>query len=540
MNKKKHTLLLAPLIIAYSLQSMEIDSHADIHTMEIDPPAPTLYLIHPKKYEQFRLARSYGTVRSNFDFLPQDLFQTHIRQPLAKIISGKFKYAILNHNYNYQETDRDNNELLKHISLGLQKDIVFRYHDGNYTLAPDIGCNYVMWDEASRNRNILTHIHKNDAFKNKYAQLLCTKKQENSEITICFPVEQCRNNNKTTLAVHVTGKPGNIYSCKSNVTHQVISNDGEWLAMALGCQLENDNSVMLFNLASSEFDYTFPFTAPVTALCAAHKSPLFVACSKDNVQLIMPNYFTYNLSNSNNTANNTIIGAQFSHDDRRLITYGGNILELHYVDDESQLRKGSSSYMSRPIIMKNQIVKALFTPDDKLIIVAMANGKLGFYNGLTGQSLLQYHATWSYDDVADIDNQPPLILYSSKNRLLFSYPAQHINFSTFVVRKASGKFDFLMSYNFYPDNPKAMGLTEDERSVVFIHHDDKISMLHLYGDGDMMDIDFIEQEAHIYQLCELFQACKQYKTHQPTKTRNFNARTFVNTIRTYIKSCKKK
>jgi WD40 repeat protein len=524
MNKK-HILLLAPLIIAYSLQSMEID-----------PPAPTLYLIHPEKYEIFRLTRPYGTVRSNFDCLSQDLFKTHIRQPLAKIISGKFKHAILNNNW--QEKTRHipyNPDVLKPIFLGLQKDTVFQHHDGNYTLAPNIGCNYVMWDETPRNRKVITATSIMPNFAGKYAQLLCNAKQEKPEIAVYFPWEQYVNDNKAQFSVVIADKPVSSYSLKSRITHQVMSNDGEWLA--LGCQRESYSNVTLFNLTS----FTSSSTSPrerITALSAAHKSPLFVACLEDNtIQLITPIHSTYiRDAKSGSTNNNTVIDAQFSQDDQRLITYGENILELLYLPE-----KGSTSYINFTITVgDDHIRKALFTPDGKRIIIAMANGDLFFYDGFTGQPVTHYEASWRYHATIGIDNQPPLILCSSKNRLLFSLdPAQHImanNVDTFVVRKSSGKFNFLMPIHFYPYNPRAMGLTEDERSVVFIHNDDKVSILHLYTDRDMKDIDFIEQEAHIYQLCELFQICKQCKIYQPYRTRNYNAHTLVNTIRTYIKN----
>jgi hypothetical protein len=148
---------------------------------------------------------------------------------------------------------------------------------------------------------------------------------------------------------------------------------------------------------------------------------------------------------------------------------------------------------------------------------------------------------WRCDDVADIDDRAPLILCSTKNKLVLSLDTAHhtdITIYTFVVRKMSGKFNFLTAYNFYPDNPKAMGLTEDERSVVFIYRDNTSSILDLYDEQDLNDINFIEQEANIYQLCELFQVCKQFKTNQVISTTNSNASKLVNTMRSYIKTSK--
>ncbi len=516
---KKYTLLYALLLIIYPYaQSME----------------------NMENYEKFRLTRPYGTFRSNFDCLPKDVFKTHITQPLANIIATKFKHAILNHNYNrnnhailnhnhQEKTNRNNNEPLKLISLRSKKDVVFQHHDGNYTLAPDIGRNYAMWDKTLN--NIKTSYGWLDLEDDYAPQLLCVKKKEKPEIGI-YSLEQ--NNNKTALAIVIAGKVVQNYSSILNITDHVISNDGEWLAL----RLENHNSIRLFSLASfTPYNISPPSNKPITTLCAAHKSPLFIACSSGgNIQLIVENYFTHNVSSHNNT----IMGAEFSSDDQRFITYGENIIELSRIL-ENELCQKYISDMSVKITTPKPIRKALFTPDDKLIIVAMTNGHLRLYDGFTGQLPKQYGATWRCEDVAAIDKQAPLILCSTKNKLVLSLdPAHHTDNTiyTFIVRKMSGRFNFLTAYNFYPNNPKAIGLTEDERSVVFIHQDNTSSILHLYDEQDVNDIDFIEQEAHIYQLCGLFQMCKHFKTEQDTSTRNSNASKLVNTMRSYIKTRK--
>src|SRR5207237_3854849 len=63
----------------------------------------------------------------------------------------------------------------------------------------------------------------------------------------------------------------------------------------------------------------------------------------------------------------------------------------------------------------------------------------------------------------------------------------------------------LASLNIIPHFPLGMGLLKDERTIIFFDTNGMISQLQLYGDQDNMDIDFIEREAHWYQLCCLLE-----------------------------------
>jgi WD40 repeat protein len=256
---------------------------------------------------------------------------------------------------------------------------------------------------------------------------------------------------------------------------------------------------------------------------------LFAVCLENDVAIIQPDVSKIYSGKSDNSITNLDI--QFSPDDKRFIAYGENIIELRKINKLSE--KKCLSYSYKKITMPHPIRKASFTPDGKLIIVAMANGHLGFCDGLTGQAFPPYSATWRCEDVANIDNQSPLLLYSIKNKLLFSLDlADHTDDSiyTFVIRDITdGRF--LTAYNFYPNNPRAMGLTQDERSVVFLYNDNTASLLRLYTDQDIQDINFVENKANIYQLCSLFDLSKQFETQHTNDMYNKNTSLFVNEMR---------
>lgn len=493
-------------------------AHSCAHGMKTEA-----YLTYPQDYERFRLTRPYGTFRSNFDCFPRDLFNNHIKQPLANAMAIKFKHAILEHNF-----DQSKSKVQNLIPLESQQDITFRYHDGMYTLAPDIEQNYAMWDEALINKKTVITTR---SFQNpdKWVQVLCNPKKPelsiySTQLSVYFLVEQFRNNNKNTFSIIAENEDPEKWSFSSDlaITHHVMSCDGKWLALAI--QKENSSSVLnLFDLDYLKLKFSFPLEDPITTVCAAHTSTLFAVCNKNgNVTLIKENRMGKEI---HITTDEPVIDALFSPNDERLIIYGKKKFIFLNTKDIWQ----TSSTMIEPepigveiITMNHPIRKIFFTPDSRLIIVANTNGRLGFCDGFTGQPLPQYKTPWQQ---VQLDNQALLILCSLKNKLVFSLdPASHNKpLSSLIVRKLSGKFKPLMQYRFYQNNPRAMGLTEDERSIVFIHSDNTASRLQLYTDDDMSDANFIEQKADLYHLCVLSHMLKP-------KLRN------IDMIRHYIKS----
>lgn len=450
-----------------------------------------------------------------------------MKQSLRKIIATKFKHALLNHNFQ-ERTDRNNWNALHTISLGLQKEKTFSHHDGTYSIVPDIGHNYIMWDESPTNKTRASFYIGEDDREGNYTKLLHGTLQGKPDFAVCIPDEQSPNNQTEIVIAVPSTKQVQHLTCTLDLklSHSVLSNDHQWCVWAL--QDKSKSSIDLFNLDSRTAPYSFNFKHPISALCAAHKSTLFAVCTaKGHLGFITP------CPTIPTCADDTIdihTHAQFSPDDHCLITYGGNILRFYLLNQPPNPTEYVLVKTDRPIR------KAIFSPDGKLIIIAMANGEFLFCDGTTGKVLEYYPATWRIRSLSSIDDQAPLLLCSAKNNLLISLdPACHTNTKiyTFVVRKlTNGRV--LTAYNFPGNNPKAMGLTEDEQSVVFTHNDNTVSLLPLYNKQDCKDTKFIERKANLYQLFEMFQVCQQYKSQQTKNINNLNATALVSAIRSYI------
>jgi hypothetical protein len=501
-------------------------------TNEIARPA---YLVHPEEYAHFKSTRL--TTKSNFDILPQDILVTHIQPVLTNIIVTKYKHALLNHNYQ-EKKDRENQKVLNLITLGLQPEKIFQYYDGTYSITPDIGYNYVMWDESPINKKDTYITNTELECPGEYIQLLCSTKQKKRNFAILFPEEEYFNSNNTHFAIITKNKIIDNYVSKSTITHCVLSNDHEWLIITL--QKQDQNVIILFNLHSEKSVYAIK--GSLTTLCTAHKSSLFIACNTDSSYIKLINFASkvYTKFKIKKIFDNTPINAEFSPDDKQFIIYAGIklILFISKITGINKKNIPTKNWHQMLITTENPIRKASFTPDGKLIVLAMSNGDFCFHKNITCKPVTQYRSKWRYAHEPDVDNQAPLLLYSIKNKLLLSLnPASYTSpsITTFFIRKlTNGRI--LTAYNFYPKGPRAMGLTEDEQSIVFVHPNDMVSLLHLYNDQDRENIDYIQQKTNIYQLLDLLDICKKFKTKQKKdERRNTNASPLVTAVHNYLK-----
>jgi hypothetical protein len=170
-----------------------------------------------------------------------------------------------------------------------------------------------------------------------------------------------------------------------------------------------------------------------------------------------------------------------------------------------------------------------------MIILGFEQGFLILLDAISRKEITTHTMKWA---LYRRHNKPPLFLYSLKNKLLISLdpvPNQNEEVCTFVIRSLkSGRL--LTGYNFYPTSPCAMGLKENEQSVVFVLPDATVSELNLYTDQDMKDIDFIENKANIYELAVLLALCKKYKPMvKKDDIFNPNSTRLVMAMRDYIR-----
>lgn len=509
------------------------------------------YLTYPEEYELFKHKQAYGRLKSNFDCLPVDVFNTFIRSPLAKALSIKFNHALLNHTYQQKKYLKDLAKHKEYIDKGfvsvapealdldpliektfqltdvpLEKRKIFEYYDSTYTQVPDVGYNYAMWDETIEQKKIseLTISE-----KKKQKLLLSGCNQRYGTFCVYFPNEEF-SDNKYEFNIISKCLPGEIqkFTSSAQITHCCMNKHCTYLAVGS----KNENRLILINLETEEIK-AFPIENPLEILVAGHQSPIFLAGNKNKngSQLISP------LSNTAITLNHRLfnmpINAAISPDDQKYIIYADKKLIL-YVNQSTSIDR--IHLKSWKVDLPNPIARASFIPDSTKLILALEDGGL-FILDLLSKNLIQgYEMKWAIDP---LHHTPPLLLYSVKNQLLLSLDPvahQYSGVCTFVIRNIKN-CKTLTAYNFYPTSPCAMGLTHDERSIIFINQDQTVSKLDLYSAQDINTINFIEKKAHFYDLCMLLDICKKYKPiaydHNPAV--NVNATQLVMALRDYIK-----
>lgn len=487
-----------------------------------------------KLYEEFKLTRSYGTLKSNFDCLPDDVFNKYLKNPLRENISKKFKQDLLIH--------KSENKLYKTIYLDEQKDTIFRYHDGTYNVVPDIGKNYSMWVTSKNFKELFYYsvimlVHESntliDITKDTYAVVaLNAITTEQLPIKLLFLKAKCSSENTEGYKKFCITTPSSDYWIALNhaVNHYLFSYNHEFLALGTVGQ---DTNFLLFNLKLQKWQ-SCSLNGPITALCTAHHSPLFLVGSQNgNIRLILTNNKSFSLNANNNNAK-MIKHVQFSPDDTRCFACTNNTFTFFKINEIACPNKKSIiNYDFEFSRYPSSVQNASFSPDGRIITVALADGNLIFIDGLTGKHSKQYYAEWHSSD--NSKNEIPLFLWGSKNNLLFSLnPTDDTDntLSTLIIKKLS-KGRELASYSCNKSN--SIGLTQDENNIVFIHEDNSISLLTIYDDQDLKNINFIEEKANIYQLCQLYQLYKNSKNDpQIYKKRNANATEFISSITTLL------
>jgi hypothetical protein len=173
----KHTFFFLPTITCVFTYSMEKEKK----------------IIEPT--EEFKLTRTYGKLKSDFDCLPTDIFETYFKQPLIRTITKQFKHRLLNHQF---QTRCDDNF---GIYLRVTQNTTFYHHDGTYNIVPNIGMDYANWDESNVNKQVYTINFLLNDKKIESFNLLRMIKAQKSDIKISFSKEECRTGNKQTLFI---------------------------------------------------------------------------------------------------------------------------------------------------------------------------------------------------------------------------------------------------------------------------------------------------------------------------------------------------
>jgi len=492
MNSKCISLFLFSNFISFSLNSMHCQ----------------------KTLEEFKLTRPYGgALKSNFDDLPQDLFETHIKNHLIETLIKKFKSQLL----------LFKNETKKHAlaQLNVLHNSIFMYHDGTYTTVPLINQTYTMWDELKTieaNNKIITPKKKGLSTQSLLLGLCYTKKEEKPPLKLWFSTTEYISNSKYSFDIEISSYISST-RLDNSIEHYLFDCNQELLVIGTSGYY---NNLFMYDVLNKKI-LKFSFNGSITTLCAAHKVPYFFVGSKNGDAYLILKRYCVNIKAPDKE---TIVGAEFSPDDNKIFCYSNKTFIFYNFQN---IQKKPLDYHYQVYPLNSPIKKALFSPDGSRIITALANGDLILRNGSTGEGIRQYKKKWCFSDAVDINNQPPLFLISSKNNILFSLDLNKWtnNTSNVTIRKLSnGKILFLGHVGF--KNVRAIGLTKDENDIICTDKKHETVLLNLYNQQDIKIIDFIEKKANIVQLCELYQI---YKTCKPSEmNKAFETSKFITTF----------
>jgi hypothetical protein len=414
----------------------------------------TVNELQKPSYETFKLTRQYGISKSNFDYLPKDVIKnitSHISQSVAIQLKHKLLYA------------KYKNDLLTIEDMhNEQKFKLFYLHNGVGDLVPDIA-EYATWESNTlRDKILMKHVTKN---RDAYGY------------------------------------------------HRAISYDDAWLVS----DARHRDRASFFNVASQKYAHeSYPLYSPITAIAAAHHSHLFAICNTDgNIQIITP---TDDLFTITIPATEKAPSIHFSPDDTKLLMY------TPYTVYVSQLTKTMAAINTNgdlPNVYKHKsfsshIKKARFSPCSQRVVIALETGELIWWDIPTNQFLKKREPDFWRASEYITDKQSPFMLWSEKNDLFFSLdPADNNGIpKNFIIREATSR-KFIAYCHFFPNTPKAMGLTKDENNVMFVSATGNAYQLQLYNDQELAYIRCIEQEANLYQLCFLWNMCAQNAKTNP-------------------------
>lgn len=120
------------------------------------------------------------------------------------------------------------------------------------------------------------------------------------------------------------------------------------------------------------------------------------------------------------------------------------------------------------------------------------------------------------------ENRVPLIIWSNQNKLIIR-TCRDGTWNRIKITKSYADAD-LGTFTLAAFDPIEMGLTADEKSIIFLQKDKTVYQLDLYNNRDSNHFDFIEQKANIVQLYDMLNIGTQSK----------NATRFVKTMKSYI------
>ena len=434
-----------------------------------------------------------------YKFLPKEIYNA-IGSYLSGPIADNYQHKLITYKWH---NNCFNKKTIVYKDNDDKWDVLLR-HDGTYSVVPKIATEYAMWNEDKKNlRCSLMYENKKycsqlRSIKNKNGisyglAVLDTaiQEQQNKEFLFC---------GKNYIHTSTSDKP---------ISHYCYSSDGTVLAIEFP-----QKGVMIKSNTKSANGTTPHVLAPingnVSALCAAHHSPIFVAGSDQAYSAKVSNLMVMTQKNILylDGVNIPITHVAFSPDDSRLLTCSYD-----------QAKNGSKLYLWDTTDFENiicihstghesEIKKAFFIDNGQRIVIIKKNGVFNLFDSLTGKPMYQKDCFWhdhNHGYASRGQTNVPMMIWSSKYKLLIT------GFNDAITIRSSNNGDYLGKIQFWDKPIGGVGITIDEKNIIAIGKTQKAHHYELYDEQDCDEIAFIKEQAHIVQLYEMMEIQKRVK-----------------------------
>lgn|GEM_PF-5204321 len=376
-------------------------------------------------------------------------------------------------------------------------------HDGTYSLVPIMETIYAMWvDQGEKRKHWIKH------------------RKEVGDVERISVQKQNKLYAAAVSIIEKQEKGSQFYVCKENsrfkvvlpglITHYVFSHEGILLAFGGA-----EGQVALFSLPDKQLLNKIPsLSGAITVLCSAHSSPAFVVGSNQTYTRDVSNlmFIKRDKAIRLNWHDYSITCAEFSPDDSRLLTCSYN-----KKDKRSCLKIWKTADIGNDGIGKSLSVeyqghtkKAFFICNGKYIVAADKKGYFNLFDGITCKCINTYQLHWRYFVGNVKQGELPLFMWTNTSNLLI-----HAFDSSMIIRRGSsgrllGRIPLCV-------NPVEMGITADEKTIIFMDENNKVYQLLLYDEHAEEDINFIKNKANIVQLYAMLDMCKNKNSNEAIK-----------------------
>lgn len=424
--------------------------------------------------------------------LPQDVIKKHIAPYLSEPVATEYKDKLIGCKSIYDEFKVDKID---------NKDqwIEIMNHDGTYHVVPKIEGGYLTWNA----NNTIRRTHTTYENKKYIHQLKSNRKGDLLSLASLDTSNQAEQDKNLIFIGNNEAK----FITDGKTTPYFFSNDGTLLAIC--CSQGQNNTLEIRNTKTFDGMGT-NLKGSISALCSAHHSPAFVAGSNQAYTDDLPNLVCYFGKTYTKLSGHRgpITSIDLSLDDTKLLTCwrngGRSDLILWDTSNFDSIKKIDQTSYPTPL------QKAFFTCNGERIVMVDVKGCCQIMDVLDIQH--SYTLFMPGDDTKSI----PIFIWSNNSKLLIHTRENKIKI---VGPSNSGYVSYGMPIT-------GIGLTVDEKNIIFIDEKDNVCQLPLYDDQDCNEIDFIEKHASIVQLYDMFTMYKPNKKGYVAE--------FVEKIKSYI------